>query len=482
MNKILILIPTYNEAGNIERLHGEIKKLKIKTDILFVDDNSPDQTAKVIKKIAEKDKGVKLILRAGKLGLGSAHLTGIHWAYRNKYKTLVTMDCDFTHKPSDIPKFIRKKNKADLIVGSRYLTKKSLSEWNIFRKSLTITAHLLTRHLLGIKFDATGAFRLYRLDKIPEKIFDIAESKGYSFLFEILHILFLNSYKIDEIPVNLPARTYGASKMKASDIWNSLKFLFQTYYLSKIYRDSYIYSPIVIKANKNREKTEKEWDEYWLSARKKRKILYDIAAVFYRKYIIRRTLNYYLYRTFSRNSKILHAGCGGGQVDTEAVKYLRITALDISSEALNRYKRLYSNLCTIMYGSIFNIPSKPETFDGIYNLGVMEHFSKKDIKKILDEFHRVLKPHGKILLFWPPQFGLSVIFLNTMHFILNRVLKKNVRLHPQELTKVKSKDQIQKILAASGFRLNSFNFGRRDLFTYVIITGEKSRVTQKKSF
>lgn len=481
MNSTLILIPTYNQEENVKNLYKEIKGLGIKTDILFIDDNSPDQTSKIIKKLASEDTHVKLILITGKNGLGNTHLTGIHWAYKNRYKTLITMNSDFTYMPSDIPKLIKKKDKATVVVGSSYLKKKSMSEWSSFRKTHIIIANFLTQRLLGLKFDTTSAFRLYQLDKIPEKVFTLSESKDYTFLVEILYILFINGYTIAEIPINPPARVSSISRMRISSIWNSFSFLLQTFFLSKTYQDSYIYSPAVVQAKIKREKIEKEWDGYWLSTRKQRKILYDTVAVFYRKYIIRRALNYYLSKTFKHGQSILHAGCGGGQVDSEAVKYLKITALDISSEALNRYKRLYSNLCTIMYGSIFKIPSRQETFDGIYNLGVMEHFSKKDIKKILDEFHRVLRPKGKILLFWPPEFGPSVIFLNSVHFLLNNILKKNIRLHPKVITILKSKQQIYRILAESGFKLTSYKFDIGDLFTYVVITGEKNEASTKKS-
>lgn len=475
MHNILIIIPTYNESQNVEILYREIKKINLKVDILFIDDNSKDGTANIIKRMIKKDRSVTLLSRPSKLGIGSAHMYGIQWAYQNKYKTLISMDCDLTHKPGDIKKLLNADTKFEVVVGSRYLSKKSLSDWNMLRKCLTKLAHFLTTNLLGIPYDCTGAFRLYRLDKISKEVFDIVESKGYSFFFESLLILSLNKHKIKEIPIDLPARTYGHSKMTIKDAWKSLLFLFQTFYLSNIYRDSYIYSPPIIKRKRNPTKTEKEWDQYWRSARKSRKVFYDTIAVFYRKHIIKRALNHFIDLTYKKGQKILHAGCGGGQVDADVVNKVKITALDISTEALNRYKHLYKNSCEVVYGDILKIPIKDGSFDGIYNLGVMEHFSEKDIKKILDEFYRVLKPGGKILLFWPPQFGLSVIFLNTLHFVLNNIFNKKIRLHPREITLVKSKKQIENILSKSNFKLVRFTLNPRDLFTYVVIVGEKQK-------
>ncbi len=473
MNKILIAIPTYNEAENVMAIYFKIKKLNLDSDILFIDDNSPDGTAKIIKKILERDHTVKLLLRRKKEGIGAAHLAGINWAYKNLYKNLITMDCDLTHKPKDIIKFIKYAGDSDIVVGSRFINKNSLSEWNLLRKLLTKTGHFLTRLLLDMPYDATGAFRFYRLDRISKDIFKLIESKGYSFFFESLYIFFINGLRIKEVPISLPARTYGSSKMTFEDAWRSLRFLFQTYYISKIYRDSYIYSAPLIHKGKRRDREEKEWDLYWQSERNKRKILYDVAAVFYRKYIIKRALNYYFKKVFAPQARVLHAGCGGGQVDSEVVNFAKITALDISTEALNRYKRQYGNAYRTVHGNVLKIPLQKESFEGVYNLGVMEHFTQKDIKKILDEFYRVLGKNGKILLFWPPRFGLSVIFLNSIHFILNNILKKNIRLHPHEITKVKSKKQIMEILAKSHFKLENFYFGPQDLFTYVVIIGKK---------
>ncbi len=473
MNNTLVLIPTYKEVENIQPLYLKIKKYLPSIDILFIDDNSPDGTSKKISALQKKDAHIKLIKRGSKLGIGSAHADGIRYAYEKGYKTLITMDADFTHNPKTIKKLIDKKGRSDIVIASRYMKSDGISDWNIFRKTLAITGHFLTKKILHIPFDATSAFRLYNLKKVDKEVFKLITSTGYSFFFESLFILILNGYKVKEVPVKLSARTYGSSKMKISDAWYSFKFLFQTAYLSKIYRDSYIWHPASIKSHQKKGTVEKEWDAYWKMDRNKRKIFYDTLAVFYRKFIIKPALNQHIKSTYKMQSKILHAGCGGGQVDSDIVKIMDVTALDISAEALNRYKHLYGKDCKILHGSIMKIPAKNSTYDGIYNLGVMEHLDKKEIRKTLDEFNRVLKSHSKIVLFWPPYFGLSVIFLNSIHFLLNNILKKNIRLHPHEITKVKSKSQIRKIMADSNFKLTGFHFGVKDLFTYVVIVGEK---------
>ena len=185
-SKTLIFIPTYNEVENVERIYREIKSLNLGTDILFLDDNSPDGTGKLIDGLVEKNNDTFIIHRSGKLGIGSAHQAGIKWAYGRSYEILVTMDCDFTHSPSYIINFIRHSVKSDIVVGSRYMKKHSLASWNLFRKFLTKLGHFLTVNLLNMPYDASGAFRLYSLKNIDKNIFSLIQSNGYSFFFESL--------------------------------------------------------------------------------------------------------------------------------------------------------------------------------------------------------------------------------------------------------------------------------------------------------
>jgi len=224
--RILIFIPTYNEKDNVESIIAEILSLHINNaDLLFIDDNSTDGTGDILDRIAKEKTILHVIHRLGKLGIGSAHKDGIAYAYKNNYDLLVTMDADFTHSPSYIPKLLEKGDTHDIVVTSRYMEKDSLADWNLFRKTLTLFGHILTKYLLGLQYDASGAFRLYNLNTINEKAFNKVLSNGYSFFFESLFILNFNKYSIFEIPIILSARTYGSSKMKISDAFTSVKFL-----------------------------------------------------------------------------------------------------------------------------------------------------------------------------------------------------------------------------------------------------------------
>jgi dolichol-phosphate mannosyltransferase len=225
--KILIMLPTYNERENVTTMCQKIMNVGIPGDIVFIDDNSPDGTGTVLNELARKNSRVFVIERLGKLGIGSAHTDGIKWAYSHGYSHLITMDCDFTHSPENIPTLLEYAEDYDIVIGSRHILENSLQGWNLWRKFLTLTGHLLTKNLLNMPYDATGAFRLYCLGTIPLDTFDRISSKGYSFFFESLAILNLNAFRIKEIPITLPPRTYGHSKMKVNDMVYCLIFMFR---------------------------------------------------------------------------------------------------------------------------------------------------------------------------------------------------------------------------------------------------------------
>ena len=232
-NRTLVLIPTYNEKENVEKIYYDINSLGLNLDILFIDDNSPDGTGSFLDSLSMNYPNIKVIHRRNKLGVGSAHLYGIKWAYLNQYSTLITMDADYSHNPGSIINLLANKNECDVIVGSRFIKKGSLPGWSISRKIWTNCVHIVLQISLNLRYDATNAFRLYRLDRIPLKLFTLVHSDSYPFFFESLFILYLNKFTIKDIPIILPARTYGHSKMKFKDIAKALFTLIRVFFLSK---------------------------------------------------------------------------------------------------------------------------------------------------------------------------------------------------------------------------------------------------------
>lgn len=230
--KTLIVIPTYNERENVRPMYERIAALGLDADLMFIDDGSPDGTGQLLDELAAGHRRVRVVHRSGKSGIGSAHLHGIALAYEEGYARLVTLDCDFTHAPEQIPIFLERCETVDVVVGSRYIKSDSLPGWTIVRKMLTGAGHLLTKSLLGISQDATGAFRVYDLMRIPRDIFGLVTSRGYSFFFESLLVLARNGFGIAEIPIRLPARTAGHSKMTASEIRRSVETLVTLFWAS----------------------------------------------------------------------------------------------------------------------------------------------------------------------------------------------------------------------------------------------------------
>ena len=219
------MLPTYNEQENVQKMCQELTRSGLHANVLFVDDNSPDGTGDVLDEMAKNVPRIAVMHRPGKLGIGGAHLDGIEWAYSHGYTHLVTMDCDFTHSPENIPDLLKFADAYDVVVGSRHILEDSLSGWNLWRKCITRTGHILTTLMLKMPYDATGAFRLYRLDRIPAEVFGRVTGKGYSFFFESLTILNLNRLRIKEIPIALPPRTYGHSKLRFHDMVQWLIFM-----------------------------------------------------------------------------------------------------------------------------------------------------------------------------------------------------------------------------------------------------------------
>jgi dolichol-phosphate mannosyltransferase len=224
--KIIIVIPTLNEKKNVDILIKKILKISKNFDLLFIDDNSNDGTqAEIIKKKRENNR-IKYIFRKRKFGVGSAHKDGLIYAYRKGYKIAITMDSDGTHDPKYIPILIRNLYGYSLVITNRFKLKDSLKDWPLFRKILTNARYYLINFLLNISYDTSGAFRCYDLNKIKKRDILLAKNNSYSFFWESTFILHKKKYKIKDIPVNLPSRKLGSSKMKFRDILGALLYLF----------------------------------------------------------------------------------------------------------------------------------------------------------------------------------------------------------------------------------------------------------------
>ncbi len=233
--RILVIIPVLNEVKNIYPIVKKLKKNN-KFDILFVDDNSKDGTVQNILKEKKKYKQIFLIRRPKKLGIGSAHKDGLKWGYKKKYSIIITMDCDGTHNPIYINKMIKIlfSQKVDIVSTNRFLQKNSLDDWSLWRKKLTTLRHYVIKLLLNIKFDSSGAYRCYNIKKIKLQDILSAKNESYSFFWESIFIL-SKKYKIREIPIKLPGRLSGSSKMRIKDIISAVIYLIKIFLKKRLF-------------------------------------------------------------------------------------------------------------------------------------------------------------------------------------------------------------------------------------------------------
>jgi len=221
--------------------------------------------------------------------------------------------------------------------------------------------------------------------------------------------------------------------------------------------------------------SEKSWDEYWSSSQEKSRLsrLYDVIASIYRNRLIGPRLDFELSKSFPGGGNLIHAGSGAGEVDSCVSGKFKITAVDISRNAVQKYSELHPEHKAVQL-DIFKLETLNERYDGIYNLGVMEHFSPGECERILKSAHSVLKPGGKVVLFWPPHYGLSVLFLHVVHTVLRILQGRNFQsLHPEEPNKASTRRAARELLLRSGFTLDRFSFSPRDAFTYIVIVGTK---------
>ncbi|MCG8373053.1 MAG: polyprenol monophosphomannose synthase [Balneolales bacterium] len=216
-DKALVIIPTYNEAGNIRRMIGALISLKEEVDVLVIDDGSPDGTASIVKETMFDFPGrVFLIEREGKLGLGTAYVTGFKYAIEKNYQYVCEMDADFSHDPADVPELIKvvRSREADLAIGSRYANGISIINWPLTRLILSYSANIYARTITGLPiFDTTAGFKCIHRHVIENIALDRIRSNGYAFQIELHFRAWKAGFKLKEVSIIFREREEGVSKM-----------------------------------------------------------------------------------------------------------------------------------------------------------------------------------------------------------------------------------------------------------------------------
>jgi dolichol-phosphate mannosyltransferase len=214
----LVIVPTYNERENIERLIRAVLAKDPRLEILVVDDGSPDGTAEIVEALAAETQRVHILKRPRKMGLGTAYIAGFKWALEHHHDYIFEMDADFSHDPAHLPEFLRAIETADLVLGSRYREGKvTVVNWPISRLLLSYYANVYARVVTGLPlWDATGGFKCYRRAVLEAIDLDDVRSNGYAFQIEMSFRIWKKNFRIVEIPIVFVDRTEGTSKMSKS--------------------------------------------------------------------------------------------------------------------------------------------------------------------------------------------------------------------------------------------------------------------------
>ena len=341
--KVSLVIPTYNEAKNIEGLIKDIlmvsNNYKIKTNIIVVDDNSPDGTSEVVKKVKEYNHSVILIQRKGKLGLGTAYIKGIKYVLENlDSEIIMTMDADFSHNPKYIPDFVKKiKEGNDVVLGSRYIPGGGIGNWGVHRTIISKGANYLAKFVLKLNTkDNTTGYRAYKREVLERIDLDSVKSNGYSFLMEMVFWCQYHQFKIAETPIFFDIRRHGASKISKKEIFRALKTLFTLKFRIK---------PVTYYVANKRIKLAKKY--------------------------------------LRKSQKILDVGCGDMYITNKLIKEgYNVIGIDLSQPYHLKMDAT-------------NMSFKDNSFDAVISFETIEHCN------CVNEIKRVLKPGGKFILSTP---------------------------------------------------------------------------------
>jgi dolichol-phosphate mannosyltransferase len=212
--KSIIIIPTYDELNNIQKLVPELLELYEDLDILVVDDNSPDGTGDYIRELGITNQRVKLIEREGKLGLGTAYVAGYRYMLENGYDVAFQMDADYSHDPREIANFKKYLDDYDLIIGSRYIQGVNVINWPMRRLLLSYFANYYTKIITGLPLkDSTGGFKCFKRKVLEAIDLDQIKSNGYSFQIEMNYKAWIKGFKLKEVSIIFMDRVAGTSKM-----------------------------------------------------------------------------------------------------------------------------------------------------------------------------------------------------------------------------------------------------------------------------
>ncbi len=234
----LVIIPTYKEKENVKAIIKTIFSLSVPFEILIIDDNSPDGTAAIVKDLQSAYDNLHLIERPGKMGLGTAYITGFSWALEKSYKYIFEMDADFSHDPNDLVRLFKACDEggADMSIGSRYVSGVNVINWPLSRVLMSYIASIYVRIITGMKIkDTTAGFICYRKEVLENISPFRIKSRGYGFQIEMKFVAWKLGYKLVEVPIIFTDRKQGTSKMSggifSEALWGVLRMKLRSFFI-----------------------------------------------------------------------------------------------------------------------------------------------------------------------------------------------------------------------------------------------------------
>jgi dolichol-phosphate mannosyltransferase len=227
--KTLLIIPTYNEIENLRPLLDQVGTYAPETDILIVDDHSPDGTGDLADQLQQENARVHVLHRPGKLGLGTAYLAGFQYALQHGYEAAFEMDADFSHDPRYLPAFYQAIEQADVVIGSRYIAGGATPNWSLLRRLISGGGNIFARVLLGLPVhDCTAGYRLYRRRVLEGLDLETVQSQGYAFQIEMAYRAVQQGFTIVETPIVFLDRRVGKSKMSRKIVLEGFTYVLKT--------------------------------------------------------------------------------------------------------------------------------------------------------------------------------------------------------------------------------------------------------------
>jgi dolichol-phosphate mannosyltransferase len=212
--RVLVIIPTYNEAKNLPQIVPAILLQDPRIEILVVDDSSPDGTGRLADEMGTREPRIHCLHRTAKEGLGRAYVAGFRWALEHRFDFIFEMDADFSHDPAFLPRFLEAIREADLVLGSRYKTGVNVINWPVSRLLLSLGANAYARWITGLPLtDSTGGFKCFRRAVLQAIDLDAVRSNGYAFQIEMSFRAWKKGFRIAEVPIIFHDRVEGQSKM-----------------------------------------------------------------------------------------------------------------------------------------------------------------------------------------------------------------------------------------------------------------------------